>query len=76
MEMDALPPKKLRFPYLTYFGDEGKPTNSQMSNFFGLTEIIRTVSKGEKVTTTKITTSKSKKNIQKFVNHHYIESLH
>jgi hypothetical protein len=28
----------------------------------------------EKVTTTKITTSKTKKNIKKFANHHYIES--
>ncbi len=30
----------------------------------------------EKVTTTKIRTSKTKKNIKKFVNHHYIESIH
>jgi hypothetical protein len=30
---------------------------------------------GEKVTTTKITKSKTKKNIKKFVNHHYIESV-
>ncbi len=30
----------------------------------------------EKVTTTKTTASKTKKNIEKFVNHHYIESLH
>ncbi len=30
--------------------------------------------KWEKVTTTKITTSKTKKNIKKFANHHYIES--
>jgi hypothetical protein len=29
---------------------------------------------GEKVTTTKIRTSKTKKNIKKFGNHHYIES--
>ncbi len=29
---------------------------------------------GEKVTTTKITTSKTKKNIENFVNHHYIEN--
>ncbi len=29
----------------------------------------------EKVTTTKITTSKTIKNIKKFVNHHYIESV-
>ncbi len=31
------------------------------------------VNSGEKVTTTKITTSKTKKNIKNFVNHHYIE---
>jgi hypothetical protein len=30
----------------------------------------------EKVTTTNFTTSKTKKNIEKFANHHYIESLH
>ncbi len=30
----------------------------------------------EKVTTTNFTTSKTKKNIKKFANHHYIESLH
>ena len=28
---------------------------------------------GEKVTTMKITMSKTKKNIQKFINHHYIK---
>ena len=31
--------------------------------------------KREKVTTTKITTSKTKKNIEKFANHHYIKSV-
>jgi len=30
--------------------------------------------KGEKVTTTNFTTSKTKKNIEKFGDHHYIES--
>ena len=29
---------------------------------------------GEKVTTTNFTTSKTKKNIKKFANHHYIEN--
>jgi hypothetical protein len=29
----------------------------------------------EKVTTTKIRTSKSKKNVEKFVSHHYVESV-
>ena len=29
---------------------------------------------GEKVTTTNFTTSKTKKNIEKFANHHYIEN--
>jgi len=29
---------------------------------------------GEKVTTTKITTSKTKKNIEKFANHHNVEN--
>jgi hypothetical protein len=30
--------------------------------------------RGEKVTTTNFTTSKTKKNIKNFANHHYIES--
>jgi len=41
---------------------------------FVITEFKKTNSNWEKVTTTNFTTSKTKKNIKKFVNHHYIKN--
>ncbi len=38
------------------------------------TYTVHSTSKWEKVTTTNFTTSKTKKNIEKFGDHHYIES--
>jgi hypothetical protein len=41
--------------------------------YFGNTKFNLSSFPGKKVTTTNFTTSKTKKNIEKFANHHYIE---